>query len=74
MVHADKLPSRQDRLLPFKEMLPIIGVCRSKAYLLMAEGGFPTPVKIGRNSYFSELELQAWIAARLDARVIGGAS
>lgn len=71
MVHADKLPSGQDRLLPFKEILPIVGVCRSKAYLLMAEGTFPTPVKIGRNNYFSEQELQAWIEVQLNARSTG---
>jgi predicted DNA-binding transcriptional regulator AlpA len=63
-----------DRLLTFAKTRTLVGLSRSKIYLLLAEHGFPTPVKIGRNNYFSELELQAWITEQLSARANGSAS
>jgi predicted DNA-binding transcriptional regulator AlpA len=60
-----------DRLLTFAKTRTLVGLSRSKIYLLMAASDFPTPVKIGRNNYFSERELQSWIRAKLVAREAG---
>ena len=57
-----------DRLIPFAKARTFVGLSRSKIYLLLAVGEFPAPVKIGRNNYFSSLELQAWIEAKLQNR------
>jgi prophage regulatory protein len=61
-----------DRLITFTKARTFVGLSRSKIYLLMAANEFPAPVKIGRNNYFSVLELQTWIDARLLARNRGG--
>ena len=60
-----------DRLIPFAKARAFVGLSRSKIYILMASGEFPTPVKIGRNNYFSERELQAWIKLQLCSRKEG---
>ncbi|MES2844233.1 MAG: AlpA family phage regulatory protein [Pseudomonadota bacterium] len=60
-----------DRLLCFADARRIVGISRSKIYLLLAEGQFPSPVKIGRTNYFSSLELQQWISTKLSERVAG---
>lgn len=60
-----------DRLIPLTKARETIGVSRSKFYLLLAEADFPARVKIGRNNYFSERELQSWIRAKLVAREAG---
>ena len=64
---------RKDRLLPFAAALGQVGVGRSKAYELLAAGDFPRPVKVGTRNFFSEQEVQNWIALRLAERGrIGG--
>lgn len=59
---------RPDRLMPLAEARRIVGLSRSKLYELLADHTFPPPVKIGRNNYFSEREIQAWITSRLTNR------
>ena len=58
----------KDRLLPFRAALIDTGIGRSKVYELIKESSFPRPIKIGRNNYFSETEIQAWIADQKAAR------
>lgn len=62
-----------DKLLPFTTAQERLGVSRSQLYRLLEERTIPRPVKIGRRSYFSQRELQAWIDARLAGRENGGA-
>ncbi len=57
-----------DRMLPFAAARAFVGLSRSTVYELMGAHAFPAPVKVGRNNYFSEHEIQAWITARLKAR------
>ena len=64
--HIPAIP--EARLVPFKEARSLVGISRSKIYLLLADGAFPRPVKIGRCIYFSSFELQQWIAAQLQSR------
>lgn len=64
----------QDRLLPFGEVRAEVGLSRSKIYELLARDRFPSPTKVGRRNYFSQHEIQDWIAARLGERAQGGAS
>lgn len=66
--HRKKASERFDRLITFADARCLVGLSRSKIYLLMADNDFPTPVKVGRNNYFSERELQAWIAMQLSGR------
>ena len=60
-----------DQLLRFPLALELAGVSRTQAYVLLERGEFPVPVKIGRNSYFSRKELEAWIDEKLQARAAG---
>jgi predicted DNA-binding transcriptional regulator AlpA len=63
--------SAPDRLLSFRKTLGQTGLSRSKTYELIAAGSHPRPIKIGRNNYFSEIEIQAWIDDRKAARYEG---
>lgn len=47
------------------QVLARTGLCKSKIYKLIAEGGFPAPVKLGRASAWIESEVDAWIHARI---------
>ncbi len=71
----DKAEHENDRMLPITDRLIAIsaaqqklGISRSKLYRMLDEGELPSPIKIGRRAYFSECELQAWIAEKLAAR------
>ncbi|MCC5955830.1 MAG: AlpA family phage regulatory protein [Natronohydrobacter sp.] len=57
-----------DRLITISMAHQKLGVSRSKLYRMLEENEIPRPVKIGRRAYFSERELQMWIADRLAAR------
>ena len=57
-----------DRLLPFSTARAVVGISRSKIYLLLEQRAFPQPVKVGRSNFFSERELQCWIHSRLESR------
>jgi prophage regulatory protein len=57
-----------DRLIPVREAAAIVGVSRAKIYLLLNEGKFPKPVKIGSATRFSERECHEWVAARIAER------
>ena len=69
--HPSQTVGKEDRLITFAKARTFVGLSRSKIYLLLGSDDFPAPVKIGRNNYFSELELQAWIEAHLKARLGG---
>lgn len=58
----------EDHFLRFPLALELAGISRSQAYVLIERGEFPTPVKIGRNNYFSHRELLAWIDEKLQTR------
>jgi len=65
-------PKTMDRnavqLVPFKTARAQVGISRSAIYRLLAEDAFPQPVKIGSSNFFSSLELQQWIEAKLQSR------
>ena len=45
------------------------GLSRSTLYLMMAEGRFPRPIKLGDRAVgWSEAEIAAWIDARMAER------
>ncbi|MCP4381451.1 MAG: AlpA family phage regulatory protein [Hyphomicrobiales bacterium] len=64
----DTAPGGPDRFLSFAAARKVVGISRSKIYLLIDERAFPKPVKVGRNNYFSERELQSWMQSQLDRR------
>ena len=57
-----------DKLVTLAQARDLVNISRSKLYELLAEDAFPAPVKIGRTNFFSEREVQAWIAERLGQR------
>ncbi len=64
----DQIKPTVDRLITISAAQRQLGVSRSKLYRMLEEDEIPRPVKIGRRAYFSERELQIWIADRLAAR------
>lgn len=51
-----------ESLLPLPEVETIVGIKKSKIYALINEGGFPSPIRIGRRAVRWRLgELQSWI-------------
>lgn len=59
-----------DRLLRWIDVQPLVGICRSHAHQLVAEGKFPPPIKLvegGRASAWLESEVREWIDQRVKA-------
>ncbi|WP_417733410.1 helix-turn-helix transcriptional regulator [Roseovarius sp.] len=61
-----------DRLIRFSDGLTMLGLSKSTAYRMIKQGALPRPVKIGHLAFFSERELQDWIAEKLAERDAGG--
>lgn len=62
----------EDRLLRLPEVLRLTGMCRSALYSQMAQGTFPSSVKIGeRASSWSARAVHTWITERVDGRRAG---
>ncbi|MBV1959878.1 MAG: AlpA family transcriptional regulator [Pseudomonadales bacterium] len=57
-----------DRLLRWPDVQPLVGICRSHAHQLIAEGKFPAPIKLvegGRASAWVSSEILEWIDQRI---------
>lgn len=57
-------------LLRWKDVQPIVGICRSHAHQLAAKGQFPKPrklVKGGRASAWVYSEIIEWVESRIAA-------
>jgi len=50
-----------DSLLGFPAVQAATGLSRSTIYEKIGRGTFPAPIKIGRASRWSKIELQMWI-------------
>ena len=57
-----------DRLIPIREAGKIVGLSKSTIYERLQAGEFPKPVKQGRLSRWSLLEVEAYVAALLAGR------
>jgi prophage regulatory protein len=56
----------KSRLITFKEAAARISLSRSEIYRRVANGTFPTPVRLGpKRVAFVEHEVEAWIAERI---------
>lgn len=54
-----------DRIIRLRELLRITGLSTSSVYRMMAEGTFPRPVRLGKNSVgWRASDIQTWIASR----------
>jgi prophage regulatory protein len=65
----NKFPPPNDRLLRWIDVQPLVGICRSHAHHLVAQGLFPKPRKLvpgGRASAWSYNEIQEWIDQRIN--------
>ncbi len=61
-------PATVDRLLKFSEARQSLGLSKSTMYRMLERGELPGPLKIGALTYFSEREVQEWIARKLADR------
>ena len=50
-----------DRLIKLEEVISQVGMGKTKIYEMLQFEEFPPPVKLGRYSRWSQLEIQAWI-------------
>jgi prophage regulatory protein len=55
-------------LIRLPEVLRLVGLCRSQWYALVAAGQAPQPVHLGRAVVWVEVEIAAWIDARIAER------
>ncbi|MEH6637671.1 MAG: AlpA family transcriptional regulator [Porticoccaceae bacterium] len=59
------IPSN-DRILRWPEVHQRVGICRSHAHQLVAQGEFPEPIKLGpRASGWLESEINEWLVRRV---------
>ncbi|EKM93556.1 MULTISPECIES: helix-turn-helix transcriptional regulator [Pseudomonadaceae] len=50
-----------DRLIKIEEVISQVGMGRTKIYGMLQFEEFPEPIKLGRYSRWSQLEIQEWI-------------
>ena len=53
--------SVKDRFLSLKDVEMIVGIKRSRLYIMISNGEFPLPIKFGNSSRWSELEISSWM-------------
>jgi prophage regulatory protein len=58
----------QDQLLNITDTREAVVLSKSKIYALMAAGGFPRPLKIGKASRWLASEVSAWIQSQAENR------
>ena len=61
------MPKELDRFIRRQEVEDMTGLKCSKIYLLISEGRFPRPVKLGTASRWSVLAVQKWMAEQCRA-------
>ena len=60
----------QVRLIPLRpDVQTRTCLGKTRIYELIASGGFPTPVRLGRRIAFVEQEINSWILQRMSERV-----
>ncbi|MDD0843368.1 helix-turn-helix transcriptional regulator [Pseudomonas sp. Gutcm_11s] len=57
-----------DSLIKLSEVMRQVGIGKTKIYKLIQDDLFPTPVKLGSVSRWSQLEIQDWIEQQKAAR------
>ncbi|MGQ7957048.1 helix-turn-helix transcriptional regulator [Pseudomonas sp. SP16.1] len=57
-----------DRLIKIDEVLEQVGCGRTKLYDMIQLEEFPPPVKLGRYSRWSQIEVQGWIEVMKQSR------
>ncbi|AXN25927.1 AlpA family phage regulatory protein [Pseudomonas aeruginosa] len=57
-----------DRLITIKEVISQVGMGRTKIYEMIQFEEFPPPIKLGRYSRWSQLEIQLWIEEQKEKR------
>lgn len=50
-----------DRLIKLEEVISQVGMGKTKIYDMLQFEEFPPPVKLGRYSRWSQIEIQEWI-------------
>ena len=68
IVNTVNTASTSSKFLNFKQVSDRIGLSRSPLYRRIREGTFPKPVKLGAMSRWVESEIDAWMAAQVNAR------
>lgn len=57
-----------DKLLKLDEVLAQISLGKTKLYDMIQLEEFPEPIKLGRGSRWSQIEVQAWIEEQKNNR------
>jgi len=57
-----------DILIKLPEVCRQAGLGKSAIYELIAADAFPTPIKLGRYSRWSQIEIQGWVEMQKAAR------
>ncbi|MGE6790861.1 helix-turn-helix transcriptional regulator [Pseudomonas guineae] len=57
-----------DRLIKIEEVMAQVGMGKTKIYDLIQLEDFPIPIKLGRYSRWSQIEIQNWIEQQKQKR------
>lgn len=63
--------STTTQLLKLPEVLDRVKVCRSYLFKLIASGQFPKPKKVGRLSFWSSTDVEAYVDHLLTGEPVG---
>lgn len=64
---ASEAPSASEKLIRLPAVLERVGLGRTAVLDRVKAGSFPSPVKIGRATMWSESEVSAWVVAQVRA-------
>lgn len=62
------IKQRAPALLPFHALSEYVSFGRSRIYQLIQDGSFPPPIKIGKSSRWSMMEVDAWVEQHINSR------
>ncbi|WP_375737718.1 helix-turn-helix transcriptional regulator [Pseudomonas boanensis] len=57
-----------DRLIKIEEVMAQVGMGKTKIYEMLQFEEFPAPIKLGRYSRWSQIEIQNWIEEQKSKR------
>lgn len=57
-----------DRLIKLEDVMHQVGIGKTKIYDMIQFEEFPAPVKLGRYSRWSQIEIQEWIEEKKGRR------
>ncbi|MFM1759997.1 MAG: hypothetical protein RLY75_1268 [Pseudomonadota bacterium] len=65
-MNTNPIQNTQITLMRIPQILKVMPVSKSKFWLMVQKGEFPKPIKIGRSSFWTVKQVQAFIEEKIE--------